>query len=296
MLVDSYEPEDVFARVPEVAEQTDPVLKALDQLLEDDLLYQQVRADLGTRYRSTLVHGRHSTPVEVILRLLICKHLYQWSFKETEERVNDSLVLRWFCRVYFARVPDETTILRWLRTLRPETLHALNDRVVELATQAKVTQGRKLRLDATCVATEIHHPTDSGLLVDSVRVLSRVVKRAKGLVADQVSYLEQTCRSHLRSARQTAQTLHRQLRRKGEDKEAEQKHLYQKLIETAEQMVRQTTRVVQALRQQTEQQAQRLCKEAEAMLPLVTQVIAQTRSRVLAGRESLVGAEGAQPL
>ncbi len=100
MLVDRYEPEDVFARVPEVAAQTDPVLKELDRLLEDDQLYQQVRADLGKRYRYTLVHGRHSTPVEVLLRLLICKHLYQWSYRETEERVGDSLVLRWFCRVY----------------------------------------------------------------------------------------------------------------------------------------------------------------------------------------------------
>jgi hypothetical protein len=76
-----------------------------------------------------------------------------------------------------------------------------------------------------------------GLLVDSVRVLSRFVKRAKGMVADQVSYLERTCRSRLRSAKRVAQQLHRQLRRKGEDKEAEQKVLYQKLIETTEQMV-----------------------------------------------------------
>src|ERR1700726_3427394 len=204
MLVDRYDPEDVFARVPEVATQTDPVLKRLDQLLEDDQLYKRVRADLGQRYRFTLVHGRHSTPVEVILRMLICKHLYQWSFKETEERIKDSLILRWFCRVYFARVPDETTLLRWLHTLRPETLHQLNDRVVQLAVQAKVTKGRKLRLDATCVQTEIHHPTDSGLLVDSVRVLSRLVKRAKTLVKDQVSYLQQTCRSRLRTARKTA--------------------------------------------------------------------------------------------
>ena len=173
MLIDHYPLEDVFARVPEVAAQTDPVLQQLDGLLDDDLLYQQVRADLGKRYRYTLVHGRHSTPVEVLLRMLLCKHLYQWSYRETEERVKDSLVLRWFCRVYFERVPDETTLLRWLHTLRPETLHALNDRVVELARQAKVTNGRKLRLDATCVQTEIHHPTDSGLLVDGVRVLSR---------------------------------------------------------------------------------------------------------------------------
>lgn len=285
MLIDKHQPEDVFARVPELAAQIDPALHILDGLLEDDELYQQVRADLGTRSRFTLVHGRHSTPVEVILRMLLCKHLYQWSYKETEERVKDSLILRWFCRVYFAQVPDETTLLRWLRTLRPETLHALNDRVVQLAKQAKVTKGRKLRLDATCVQTEIHHPTDSGLLVDSVRVLSRLVKRAKGLVTDQVSYLEQTCRSRLRSAKQTAQRLHRQLRRKGEDKEAEQKKLYQQLIETAEQMVHQATRVVAALRQQTTPEAQRLFTQAEAVLPLATQVIAQTRSRVLESKK-----------
>src|SRR2546421_898751 len=264
MLVDRYDPEDVFARVPEVAAQTDPVLKELDRLLEDDQLYQQVRADLGKRYRFTLVHGRHSTPVEVLLRMLICKHLYQWSYRETEERVGDSLVLRWFCRVYFQTVPDETTLLRWLHTLRPETLHALNDRVVQLAAQAKVSKGRKLRLDATCVQTNIHHPTDSGLLVDSVRVLSRVVQRAKELVKDQLPNVQQACRSRLRSARQIAQTLHRQLRRKGEEKEAQQKELYQRLIETTEQMVRQATHVVAGPGPQGASGGQRLLTRGEA--------------------------------
>ena len=289
MLIDRYPSEDVFARVPEVAAQTDPVLKHLDKLLDDDQLYQQVRADLGKRYRFTMVHGRHSTPVEVLLRMLICKHLYQWSYKETEERVKDSLVLRWFCRVYFERVPDETTLLRWLHTLRPETLHALNDRVVELAQQAKVTKGRKLRLDATCVQTTIHHPTDSGLLVDSVRVLSRFVQRAKVLIKDQVKSVKQTCRSRVRTARLVAQTLHRQLRRKGEEKEAQQKALYQKLIETAEQMVRQTRRVVSALGEHSEQQAKRLLDQVEQVLPLVERVIRQTRLRVLEDKKVVSG-------
>ncbi len=53
-----------------------------------------MQADLGKRYPFTLVHGRHSTPVEVILRLLLCKHLYGWSYEETTERVADSLVLQ----------------------------------------------------------------------------------------------------------------------------------------------------------------------------------------------------------
>ncbi len=285
MLVDRYEPEDVFARVPEVAAQTDPVLKELDVLLDDDQLYQQVRTDLGKRYRLTLVHGRHSTPVEVLLRMLLCKHLYGWSYQETHERVADSLVLRWFCRVYFQTVPDKSTLIRWTHTLRPETVHALNDRVVELARQAKVATGRKLRLDATCVQTTIHHPTDSGLLIDSVRVLSRLVKRAKPLVAGQLHNVGAACHSRLRSARRAAQTLHRLLRRKSETKEQDQRALYQKLIETGEQMVRQTERVVLALQQQSETAAKRLREQAEQVVPLVKRVIAQTRSRVLEGKK-----------
>jgi transposase, IS5 family len=281
MLIDQYAREDVFARVPELAAEIDPVLSRLNGLLDDDEVYQQVRADFGKRYRYTLVHGRHSTPVEVLLRMLILKHLYGWSYKESERRVADSLVLRWFCRVAFHGVPDGSTLFRWEQTLRPETVHSLNDRVVQLARQAKVTKGRKLRLDATCVQTTIHHPTDSGLLVDSVRVLSRFVQRAKGLVKDRLTNVQAACRSRLRSARQTAQTLHRQLRRKVEEKEAQQKKLYQKLIQTAEHMVRQARRVVTALSERTEQQARRLLNEAQQVLPLVERVITQTRTRVL---------------
>jgi IS5 family transposase len=88
-----YPPEDVFARVPELADQTAPVLVQLDRLLEDDRLFQQVRADLVQRYRRTAVLGRHSTPAKALLRLLVVKHLYGWSFEETEERVADSLRL-----------------------------------------------------------------------------------------------------------------------------------------------------------------------------------------------------------
>jgi transposase, IS5 family len=289
MLVDFYAREDVFAPVPKLAQEIDPVLRKLDSLLDDDALYQQVRADFGKRYRFTLVHGRHSTPVEVLLRMLILKHLYQWSYKECEGRVADSLVLRWFCRVAFHEVPDASTLWRWEQTLRPETVHALNDRVVQLARQARVTRGRKLRLDATCVQTNIHHPTDSGLLVDSVRVLSRFVQRAKGLVKDRITGVQQACRSRLRTARRVAQTLHRQLRRTVEEKEAQQKELYQQLIQTTEQMVRQSRRVLAALGDRTEQQAKQLVREAQQVLPLIERVIIQTRTRVLEGKKMAAG-------
>ena len=123
--------------------------------------------------------GRPSTPVEVILRMLVVKHLYGWSYEATERWVSDSLVLRQFCRVYAEHVPDDTTLLRWANLIQPATLHRLLDHVVGLARSLKVTRGRKLRIDGTVVATNIHHPTDSTLLYDGVRVLSRTLAKAK---------------------------------------------------------------------------------------------------------------------
>ncbi len=291
MLIERYTEEDVFARVPQVAARTDPVLKHLDRLLEDDVLVSQVKADLARRHPRTLWCGRHSTPVEVILRLLIIKHLYHWSFQETEDRVNDSLVLRWFSRIYFEQVPDDTTLLRWAQLIRPETMHTFNDRVVELASQAKVIKGRKLRLDGACVQTNIHHPTDSGLLVDSVRVLSRFVERARPLVEGTLTKAAELCRSRIRSSRQVAQKLHRLVRRAeaGEQQQAQQaeqqRTLYQQLITTTEQMVQQAQQVVTCLIHQTEKQAERLVAQVEPLLPLIERVIFQARSRVLEGKQ-----------
>jgi transposase, IS5 family len=294
MLIDRYPAEDVFARVPELAEQTDPVLRQLDRLLDDDQLYGQVRADLAHRYRLTPVHGRHSTPGEVILRLLVVKHLYGWSFAETAQRVADSLVLRWFCRVYFRRPPDDTTLLRWARTLRPATLQALIDRAALLAKQAKVTQARQLRVDATVVETPIHYPTDSGLLGDGIRVLTRLIQRAKPLLQPRLVGENGVFRNRMRSGRRTLQALYRVVRRKAETAVAQQLPLYARLIQIAEQTLQQAQRVRQALGQMRDRRrspAQRRGRAAPGRLrgdlghfvPLVKQVIHQARTRVLAG-------------
>lgn len=216
MLIDRHEPEDVFTCVPELASQTDPVLRRLDPLLDDDVLYGTVRADLSRRYPQTLWHGRHSTPVEVVRRLLIIKHLYDWSYRDMEERVADRLVVRWFFRVYVQRVPAATTLLRWAHTIQPETRHALNDRVVPLATQARVTRGRTRRLDGTVVQAAIQHPTDSSLRVDGVGVLSRVLRRSKTRVGAALEGTRDAVRTRTRTMRQGLQTLHRLARQKGE--------------------------------------------------------------------------------
>ncbi|HEV2461884.1 MAG TPA: ISNCY family transposase [Ktedonobacterales bacterium] len=300
MLVDRYPPEDVFGRVPELADQTDPVLVQLDHLLDDDILYQQVRADFARRYRRTPVHGRHSTPAEVLLRLLVVQHLYAWSYAETVERVADSLVLRWFCRVYFQHVPDKTTLLRWAQTLRPETLQALVDRAAQLAQQAKVTRARKLRIDSTCVQTPIHHPTDSGVLGDGVRVLTRLILRAKPLVHPALAGVRDAFRSRVRSARHVLQQLHR-VRHSGKRDAATtaQRRLYTRLLEITRQTVRQAHRVRAALEASQppapggvaqmhppvrERVVGRLLAQFDQFLPLVQQSMHQAWARVLEGQ------------
>ena len=178
MLRDRSAPVDVFALVPALELRFEPELAELDRLLEDDKIFNQVKADLSRRRPHTTETGRPSTPVEVILRLLVVQHLYDWSYAQTEHFVGDSLVLRQFCRLGFQPMPHHTTLMRWANLLQAETMHRLLDRVTELACSLKVTRGRKLRIDSTVVATAIHYPTDSTLLADGVRVLSRLVQHA----------------------------------------------------------------------------------------------------------------------
>src|SRR5438105_4298487 len=101
MLRDRYEPVDIFAMVPQLSRAIDPVIAELDELLDADTIFQQLRTDLSKRYPHTSSTGRPSTPVEVILRMLVIKHLYGWSYEQTEQWVSDSLVLRDFCRIYW---------------------------------------------------------------------------------------------------------------------------------------------------------------------------------------------------
>lgn len=293
MLTDRYDPVDLFAMVPGLCLQMEPVLAQLDRLLDDDELFSRLRAELARRHPHTRTLGRHSTPVEVILRMLVAKRLYGWSYEETEYFVADSLVLRQFCRLYLKRPPDDTTLIRWANLIGPETLTALNDRVVELARSRKVTRGRKLRVDTTVVATNIHHPTDSALLGDGVRVLSRLLRRARGL-AEAVPALGElgkaVFRTRTRSVRRLAREFHRLARKKGEEAIAAMKETYERQLAVARASVRQAKRVAAVLAGSAQARAQRLAAQLEQFLPLVEQGIQQAWRRVLAG-EAVPAAE-----
>lgn len=281
MLRDRYEPVNIFALVPALSFTIEPVLARLDSLLDDDTLFQQVKSDLVKRFPRTEIDGRPSTPVEVILRMLVIKHLHGWSYAQTERWVSDSLVLRQFCRVYLEAVPDDTTLIRWANLIQPSTLHQLLDHVVALASRLKVTRGRKLRIDGTVVETNIHHPSDSTLLRDGVRVVSGLLKKAKHVLVGVSGLGREAFRDRTRSARRQVNRIKESSHRRQKQAERVLKQAYSKLLATADAAVKQAAAVSTALKAEASQAASKLAERLQYFSDLVEQVISQTRRRVM---------------
>ncbi len=284
MIVDRYDPVNLSELIPELRLEMEPELAALDRLLDDDEIFLRVKADLSKRRPNSDRLGRRSTPVEVVLRMLVVRRLYDWSFEATERNVSDSLVLRQFCRLYLEPAPDDTTLIRWANLIGPHTLERLNERVIALACQRKVTRGRKLRTDGTVVETNIPHPTDSALLGDGVRVLSRLVGRAKGTLEGTGGLF----RNRSRSAKRLARRIDEGARRRGGEAKEALKGAYERLIGVAEASLKQAGKVRKMLL--PEEARRGLVDELERFEGMVERVVDQTERRVLNG-ESVPAAE-----
>jgi len=281
MLVEHYEPdklfEEVVAYMPEMAAE----LVKIDAYLEDEKLFRMIKKDLSRRHPKTCQTGRNSTPVEVILRMLVVKRLYGYSYEETERRVSDSLRLRQFCRVYLQAVPDDTTLIRWANLIQAKTLEKFNQRIIQLAVARKVTRGRKLRTDGTVVESNIRPPSDNRLLADSVRVLTRTVQRARNLLQASGQEVQAGFADLTQEAKGLARQIGETLRSKKEAALAQGRQLYENLLAMTEQSLEWAAQTEQQLRKRSQPKAKRLAESLSHFRPLVKQVIEQTRRRIL---------------
>jgi len=273
--------EELLGYLPELS----PALRKLDEYLEDEKLYKLIRVDLSKRYPKTKETGRNSTPVDVVLRMLVVKRLYGYSYEETERVVRDSLSLRAFCRVYLQDVPDDTTLIRWANLIQPKTLETFNQRVVQLAVERKVTKGRKLRTDGTVVETNIRPPSDSRLLADSVRVLTRTILRGQAVLRTAGQKIQSGFEDGTQRAKQLARQIGESLRSKKEAAQNAGKQVYQELLSLAQQTMAWAEQTQQQLKKRSEQRAKRLAETLAHFVPLAQQVIQQTTRRILQGQQ-----------
>jgi transposase, IS5 family len=260
--------------LPDADKLWDPTLRRIDELLDDEDLVDRVAEALGRRHPQSPRRGRLGTPAAVVLRILVLKHLHDWSFDECEREVRGSLVDRAFGRIDGERVPDAKTLIRLAHLLDEPVLKDLLAHLVTLGRSKRVIQGRRLRIDTTVVETNIHYPTDAALLADGVRVLTRGLQR-----------LGQRVRQRARSVARRVFEIAQRSRTAGnrtapavrEQSKARMKRLYQGLLGITRAVVRQAEAA--AVRSGREP----LAVQLSITIELVKRVVAQTRARVLRG-------------
>ncbi len=264
----------------------EPWMKQADELLADEALLELVYEAQGQRHPESRRRGRPQTPAEVALRLAVLKHVRNWSFQETEREVRANVVYREFTQIGAEKVPDAKTMARLVQALGP-VVQQIHQRLVGVAKEKKVVRGRKLRVDTTVVETNIHYPTDSSLLGDGVRVLTRTMQRITEITRD----LGTRLRNRMRSVGHRVMEIARASRRKGEGFAERMQQGYRRLLRNTRQVVNQAVRFSEEIRGGVKKAAGRnqqavlreLQQQLDTMVPRVKQVIRQARARVLGG-------------
>jgi transposase, IS5 family len=271
----------------EIGDLREPWMAHADAVLADEALMMTVYEALAKRHPKSRSRGRHATPAEIVLRLLILKHVRNWSYGTLEREVRANLVYRDFTRVGGAKMPDAKTMGRWGTALGPQAIAQIHQRRVAIAKNKGVVEGRKMRVDTTVVETNIHYPTDSSLLGDGVRVLIRTMKKITKIAGDAGTKL----RDRSRSVKLRVVEIARAARSKTKPAQAKLNRAYGQLLNSTSRVVGQARCFAQDIASGVKRAGTRtkqlalegLRAEIERMVPLVRQVMKQTRARIFKG-------------
>jgi IS5 family transposase len=271
----------------EVKDLHDPWMPHVDTILADDEIIATVHQALAQRHPNSRRRGRPGFSAEVVLRILILKHLRNWSYQVLEREVRANLVYRDFTRVGSEKVPDAKTMGRWGTALGPAVIQQIHHRIVQIAQAERVVLGRKMRVDTTVVESNIHYPTDSTLLGDGVRVLIRTMKSVTKLTGAVGTKL----RDRSRSVAQRVREIARAARSKAPPSREKMKQAYDKLLKATGRVVGQAKRFAQDITSGVKRCAdvvQQVVLEGQRevlneMVPRVQQVIRQTVARIFEG-------------
>jgi transposase, IS5 family len=155
-------------------EQMSKVLDANPCLME--LVFQ----DLTTTSRPDT--GRKGMTAEQVLRCAVLKQYRELTYEELAFHLEDSDAFRTFSRLEMGQYPSRSILQENIKAVREETWEAIHGEIIGYAQREKIETGRMIRVDSTAVETDIHHPTDSTLLSDGIRIITRWLTEGKELV------------------------------------------------------------------------------------------------------------------
>jgi IS5 family transposase len=263
----------------------DDLLDPVDQLLDDPALVDLVRQCLAARHPLSTRTGREAIAPDRLLRCCVMKHLKGWSFRELERELRSNLMYRRFTHFDAEATPHFTTFSRSFALLSPAVTETIHQRVVALACEQAVARGNKLRTDTTVVESNVHYPTDSSLLGDGIRVLSRSLQR----IAAECKNGALDVVNHGRAVKHRLLEISRAAKSLTEVNQQRMQNSYQKLLGLTRGVVRQASEVLQRWGKGRLKVVGKLLRvEAQIgqlrhFLPLVEKVMRQTQQRVWGG-------------
>jgi IS5 family transposase len=248
-------------------------LKAMSQWLDGQRrLISLVAGDL--RRQGVRPTGRRGLPAESVLRCGLLKQQRQLSYEELAFHLEDSASFPAFARLPLAWSPKKSVLHQTIAAIGAATWEAINQALLASAKQDRLESGATVRLDSTVTAAMMHQPSDSALLWDAVRVMTRLLDRAEVLPgAPAIRW-----RDRRRLAKKRARAIEYS---RGQDKKPQ---LYRDLVAATQASRTELQAVAAGLADSAETAVARWRTEVDHYLPLIARIIAQTRRRVFDGQ------------
>jgi transposase, IS5 family len=248
-------------------------LKAMSEWLDKHpALAGQVAKDL--KRLGVKETGRHGLPAESALRCALLKQYRQLSYEELAFHLEDSASFRAFARLPLSWTPKKSVLHKTISAIRAGAWEAINRTVLASARSEKIETGGVIRLDSTVTAALMHEPSDSSLLWDAVRVTTRLLKEADGLLGSRFAW-----RDRRRAAKKRARAI--QFTRG----KPQRVRLYRELIGISRATLTQLRQAEVLLANQSGPQAVLWQAKATHYRPLIERIIGQSERRVLKGEQ-----------
>lgn len=261
------------------------LMRISDVLDRHGSLVDAVHRDLvrGLKHSKT---GRNGMTATQLLRSYVLWRIKNWDMRELRERIADGIAVRLFTRFNSGCVPNHQTFNRNFNRLTPETIRLLNHAVIQVAVDLGVEDGRKQRMDTTVVQSNIHFPTDSGLLWDVVRVHTRLVKQLRDVFGPAL-------RGHFSDRKRRAKRrMHEISRMTGKSRSRQHVRKYRDLLHVTEEVIQKAAAIaaeakplIEGLDPMSAAIANTLVADIKEYGDLGQRVVSQSRRRVIDGEQ-----------
>jgi IS5 family transposase len=249
-------------------------MKKISQILDENSIIMDLAYQDFIRKRDIKTSGKKGMTAEQVVRAAIIKQMNEFSYEELAFHLVDSASYRHFCRIGIGEKGFKaSTLCGNIKSLSAETWEAINRAIVSYAKEKGIEKGRKVRCDCTVVTSNIHDPSDSSLLWDCVRVITRLLDRAKDKF-DQVIFTDHT----KRAKRRMMGILN--AKNKGERQDR-----YKDILKVSKKTLGYARQATRALEQSGDWELMAMANEFKHYMGLTEKVIAQTKRRVISDRK-----------